>query len=112
MGLPVADGAALGDLLKFAEIISIIGTGMVVVFKIGQALARFEMIGAQQAKEIGELKDTIKEIAQAQTASISDRATIASLSVQLSEMRQEINLMKRGQGFVARDINGEWPRAS
>ncbi len=110
MGIPAPEIGALGDILKFAEILSIIGTGMFVVFRVGRATERFELIGQLQAKEITELKDTVKEIAAAQIASISDRATIGSLVVQIGEVRQEIGLLRQGRGFIQREINGEWPK--
>jgi hypothetical protein len=100
----------LGDILKFLEIVAVIGTGLVVVFKVGRAVERFELIGQTQAREISELKDTIKAVAAAQSASISDRALIATQGMQIAEMRQEINLMRQGRGFIRQDTDGQWPK--
>ncbi len=123
MGIPLTEGG-LSDILKFVEIVSIVGTGLFVVFRTGRFIGqsterfervteRFELIGEQQAKEITELKDTVKAIAVAQTASISDRAMIASQATLLAEMRTEINLMKQGRGFIRHRsesaIDGEYP---
>lgn len=107
MGIPSAEGG-IGDILKFMEIISIVGTGIFVVFKVGRATERFELIGQQQAKEITELKETVKAVAAAQTASISDRAMIASQGQMLAELRKEFNLLRSGQGWIQSRLDGEY----
>jgi hypothetical protein len=107
VGIPV-DGS-LGDILKFAEILSIVGTGIFVVFKVGRAIERFELIGQQQAREIGELKETVKAVAAAQVASISDRVQINNLGALLTELRKEFNLLRTGRGFIQERVDGEYP---
>ena len=109
MGFPSTDTSALGDILKFAEIISIVGTGIFVVFKVGRATERFELIGQQQAKEISELKDTVKEIAKAQVIAQSEKIRLDNQGTLIAEMRKEINMLRMGKGFIREYIDGEWP---
>lgn len=109
MGIPSAEGG-LGDVLKFLEIISIVGTGIFVVFKVGRTTERFELVGQEQAKEITELKDAVKAVAAAQSASISDRAQIVNQGAQLVELRREVNLLRMGRGFIQGAVDGEWPK--
>ncbi len=104
----VASAEGLGDVLKFLEIVSVIGTGIFVVFRVGRATERFELIGQQQAREISELKETIKAIAKAQTDSISDRVQISNMGAQLAEMRKEINLLRQGRGFIQPRLDGTY----
>ena len=107
MGMPTSD---LGDILKFVEIISIVGTGLLVVFKLGRATERFELIGALQAKEITELKEAVKQILQVQSTMMSEKIRLDTQGMLLAELRHEFNLLRRGEGFIQRDIDGPYPK--
>lgn len=107
MGIPTTD---LGDILKFVEIISIVGTGLLVVFKLGRATERFELVGQQQAEEIKELKDAVKEILKVQSVMMSEKIRLDTQGMLLAELRQDFNLLRRGEGFIQRDVDGPYPR--
>lgn len=47
---------ALDFALKLATLISLVGGGGIIIYKMGRLTQKFELIGEQQSKEISELK--------------------------------------------------------
>ena len=118
MQIPSTDSGNFGDLLKLVEILSIFGTGLLVVFKVGRATERFELIGQQQAKEITELKDAVKAVAAAQASALADRARVDNQGAIIAATQQRQDLLEKrlyelshGRGFVQGAVDGEYPPA-
>ena len=116
MQIPSTDSGNFGDLLKLVEILSIFGTGLLVVFKVGRATERFELIGQQQAKEITELKDAVKAVAAAQASALADRARVDNQGAIIAATQQRQDLLEKrlyelshGRGFVQGTVDGEYP---
>lgn len=70
------------------------------VFKLGRAVTRFEMIGELQAKEIKELKEGVQEISVivTQTALQNQRQDI--FAERLLRMEEHIDELRHGEGFI------------
>ena len=54
--------ADVDTVLKGLEIISIIGSAALLMYRLGRTTERFEQVGTQQAAEIGQLKIAIEKM--------------------------------------------------
>ena len=88
------------NILKVFEILSIIGGGALVAFKLGRTTARVEAslerqndILTSQSAEISELKTETKKLGDVLTA-------IAVQDARIGRMEEDIREIKHGRGFI------------
>lgn len=94
------------QLLKIGEIVSILGGGAVVAFKLGRTSSRFESALAsqsdileKQAIEISELKLETKKLGDVLTS-------IAVQGTRLDRVEGDIRELRHGRGYVIDEIGG------
>ncbi len=81
--------------------IGVIVTGVgVTLFKLGQAVSRFEYIGKQQAVEIGEMKTEIKTLNSLLTTVAVQKVELASVREDLTMLRRVYEDLRRGVGMI------------
>lgn len=83
----------LNDVLKIVEVVSIIGGGAVVVFKLGKAINRFEETAKMQGEQIDELKEETKKMGAVLT-------TLAVQDSRLDRMETDLHELRHGKGWV------------
>ena len=97
---------------RVVEIASIIGAGGLVIFKLGRAMEKFEVIGSQQAKEITELKDGVRTIGDLVTRMAVSNTRQDTFAERLGRMESQLDEMRHGDGFIKngkRGIDREYP---
>lgn len=83
----------LNDALKIVEIVSILGGGGMVAYKLGRATSRFEESLKLQAEEIQELKEETKKMG----------AVLSVVAVQdnrLNRIEEDMRELRHGKGWV------------
>ena len=71
-----------------------------VVYKLGRAVEKFEVIGKQQAMEIGELKTEVKVVADVLTKLALANQRQDVLEERLERQEQLVDDLRRGEGYV------------
>lgn len=88
------DYAALVDIvLRGLQIVSLVGGGIYVVFKLGRVTERVENMLALQTRELSELKEETKKVSTVLTALALQEQRIDLLDQRYEELRH-------GEGFV------------
>lgn len=87
----------MGLIVESLTTLSAVG---VVVYKLGRAVEKFEAVGKQQAKEITELKEEVKIIADVVT-----KLALANQRQDVLEQRQNryeaiVDDLRRGEGYI------------
>jgi hypothetical protein len=83
----------LGTVLQIAEIISILGGGGLVSYRLGRTSSRVEASMALQGREIATLKDEIKILSQVVTQ-------VAVQTARLDMLEKRFEELRHGEGFV------------
>ena len=71
---------------------------------------RFELIGAQQAKELAELKLHVQKIGYLMTDVALQKQRLDSQSERLNTIDRRMDEMRHGQGFIQHTADGEYGR--
>lgn len=91
----MAIDADLDAAVKVAELLVFAGGIAAGLYRMGTMTARFEVIGKQQANEIGELKTTTKELIKSQ-ARIEELVVSRAVQTQrLDNLDQRLNVVDR-----------------
>jgi hypothetical protein len=88
----MTDGLTLDAILKIGEIISIVGGGGIIVFKVGRVTTRVEEAIKSQADDIADLKADIKVVSKLLTE-------VAVQKTRLDSMDKRIDELRHGEGF-------------
>lgn len=98
----------IDTILKLAEIVSIIGGGGMVAFRLGRTTSRVEAslniqnkILESQSEEITSLKLETRKIGDVLTA-------IAVQGTRIQRVEDDLRELKHGRGFVRNKIEGEY----
>jgi len=92
------------------EVLTVFGSVALVLFKLGRTVERFELIGAQQAKEITELKEAIKDIGKVITTQAVESKRSDVFAERLNRQDALIENLRRGEGYIlpiARRLKGQ-----
>jgi hypothetical protein len=90
----------LESLLRLFELIAIVGGGGILLFKLGRAVSRFEIVGEAQAREITQLKDTVKSVADLITKYALQTQRLDNCMDRLEHCERLIDDLRRGEGFI------------
>lgn len=82
------------------ELVVFLGGVGATIWKMGSAITRFEIIGTQQAKEIGELKETVKEVSKVIVQQALQTQGMDLIREQVGRQERLIDDLRRGEGFV------------
>ena len=98
--MSVIDNFSLDNFLRVCEILSILGGGALVAFRLGRTTSRVEAslerqneILTKQSSEISELKKETKKLGDVLTA-------IAVQGTRIGRVEEDIRELKHGRGFV------------
>lgn len=100
-----SDITAIADLVfKALQIVTLLGGGIYVVFKLGRVTERVENMLATQTKELTALKEETKKVSEVLTQIALQKREIEILNERYEELRH-------GEGFVypMRPVSGELP---
>lgn len=86
--------------LKLAELITFVGGGGVILWKLGRAVGKFEEISVQQSEEIKELKDAVKETNEVFIKIAVQTQTLSDLSSRLGRTEAMLDDLRRGEGRI------------
>ena len=89
----MSDQVSIDTALKLIEIVSILGGGGTVAFRLGKNSQVVREAMRQQAAEIAALKDEIKELSKLVTE-------VAVQSKRLDMLEQRYEELRHGEGFV------------
>ena len=86
--------------LKIAEIVSIIGGGGLVVYRLGRTSAKIEAAMTLQAAEISELKEDVKVVGRLLTDVAVQKERLDSHARRLDLLDRRYDELRHGEGFV------------
>ncbi len=92
--------AVLDLVLKIATLISIIGGGGVIVWRMSRMATRFEIIGDTQAREIGSIKDEIIAMRALMTAVAVQKERLDTQAERLNLLDRRYEELRHGEGYV------------
>lgn len=96
----MTDSVSLDTAVRIIEIVSFVGAGLGIIFKMGKMTERFELIGKQQAKEITELKTEVKALSNVMTLVAVQKERLDSQAERLNLLDQRYEDLRHGEGFV------------
>lgn len=82
------------------ELVTIIGSVGIVVYKLGSVVTRFEAIGEKQAGEIGELKEDVKAVSKILTEVALQNQRQSALEERVNRIDRLLEDLRRGEGFI------------
>lgn len=82
------------------NIIALVGGGIIILLRMGRMMGAFETIGAQQATEIGEMKQELKNLNALITTVAVQKAEMASMQQQISLLTGWYDELRHGRGYV------------
>ena len=91
---------SFSDVLQIIEAAAIIGGGLLILVRMGRMMGAFETIGKQQAFEISEIKNDIKEIRTVVTTVAVQKVEINSIQEQITRLWTIVDEIRHGQGLV------------
>lgn len=96
----VIEQTIIDNAFKILEIISIIGGGGLVVFRLGRAMATFETVGRAQGQEIRELKDSVKELGKIVVNQALQNQRLDQIGQQQALLAKQLDELRHGEGFI------------
>lgn len=87
----------IGLCINVATIVSAVG---VFVFKLGRAVERFEAVGEQQSREITELKNNMRTIADVMTKVALQTERQNTFDQRMGRAEELIDDLRRGEGYI------------
>ncbi len=92
--------AILDLVLKIATLVSIIGGGGIIIWRMSRAVTRFELIGGIQAKEIGSIRDEMVELRKLMTAVAVQKERLDAQGERLNLLDHRYEELRHGEGYV------------
>lgn len=90
----------LETVVKIIEAVAIVLGGGIVLFKIGRAVEKFELIGKQQAQEIKELKIAVRDIGEVMTKVALQTQRQDTFAERLTLFERQLDDLRHGEGFI------------
>lgn len=100
MLIAIPTDLTLGLATLAIELVTVVGSVGIVVYKLGNVVARFEAIGEKQAGEIGELKEDVKSLSKILTELALQSQRQTALQEQVNRIDRLIEDLRRGEGFI------------
>lgn len=92
--------AILDLILKIATLVSIIGGGGIIIWRVSRMATRFELIGAAQATEIAGLKNEMMEMRRLMTTVAVQKERLDSQAERLNLLDRRYEELRHGEGYV------------
>lgn len=86
--------------IRLVELIVLLGGGGTVIFKLGSAVTKFELIGTQQAGEISELKKQVEGLGKIITAMAVEKTRLDGHADRLNRVEKQLDELRHGEGYV------------
>ena len=90
----------LESVIRIIEAIAILLGGGFVLFKIGKAVSKFEVISSQQSKEITELKDAMSRIGDIITQMAIQTQRQDAFAQRITQVEKRVDELAHGEGFI------------
>lgn len=90
----------LDTTLRLAELVTLIGGGAIIVFRMGRMTERFELIGQRQADEISELKRAVGRFGDVLTDLAVQKNRLDSQAERINLLDKRYEELRHGEGFV------------
>lgn len=94
-------GSELSTIVQLLEIVTMVSGVGVMLYKLGRAVTSFELIGSQQAKEIGEMKTEIKGLNVLLTTVAVQKAELINMHEDITLLRRSHEELRRGRDAIA-----------
>jgi hypothetical protein len=88
------------NLLKLAEVASILGGGVVVAFRLGRTTQRFETAVSMQGRQINMLQADVRELNKLMTEVAVQATELNSIRARIDLMDKRYEEMRHGEGYV------------
>jgi hypothetical protein len=105
----VNDWLSPENLLKFAEIASILGGGFVVAFRLGRTTQRVEISLNTQGEQINMLQLDVRELNKLMTAVAVQATELNSIRSRIDLMDERYEEMRHGAGYVVPPFSKKAP---
>lgn len=92
--------AMLDFVFKAVELLAIVLGGGAILIKMGRMMGEFATIGKQQAGEIAEIKQEVKQLNTLITTVAVQKAEMSSIREELSLLRRWYDELRHGRGYV------------
>src|SRR4051794_27432091 len=96
----MSDGVSFEAILKIAEIISVIGGGGLVVFRLGRTTSTRESAMKSQGTAIEELKEDVKIVGKLLTEVAVQKTRLDGLDQRIGTLDRRYEELRHGEGFV------------
>ena len=97
----MSEAVAIFDLVyKTVTIVSLIGGGGVIIWRISRMATRFEVIGGAQAVEIAALKDEMIKMRELMTQVAVQKVILEGQDRRLTLLDQRYEELRHGEGYV------------
>lgn len=93
-------GEALDLVLKIAQLVAFIGGGGIVLWKMSRALALFEATTKAQSRDIVEIREEMKLVAQATITLARQDERLTSIITRMNLFEERLMLLQKGEGFI------------
>ena len=93
-------GLTLDTTLRLAELVTLVGGGVVIVFRMGRMTERFELIGQRQADEISELKRAVGRFGDVLTDLAVQKNRLDGQAERINLLDRRYEELRHGEGFV------------
>lgn len=95
--------AMLDFIFKIVEIAAIVFGGGAILIKMGRMMGEFTTIGKQQAAEINEIKQEVKQLNTLITTVAVQKAEMSSIREELALLRRWYDELRHGRGYITRE---------
>ncbi len=85
---------------KILQLVVIVGGAGGILFRVGRAVSRFEVIGKIQSAEISELKSEVKALSAVITTVAVQKVELSSMRADISRLSAWYDELRHGQGFI------------
>lgn len=86
--------------LRLAEILAILIAGGAIVARLTRAVARFELIGEQQTKEISRIEMSVQKLVNISVDLTVYRVEAANLASRVTQQEKLLDDLRRGEGYI------------
>lgn len=94
----------VGQLIVFA-----IGIGAV-LWRLSGLATKLEITGQFQGVRMDKIELALDKLSNVVITQAAEKTRLDNQETQITQMRDEIKMLREGRGFIRQSIEGEWPR--